>query len=102
MSIEAMYPSRRQSRLRNPLYWNSLRRKIRIGAVLMGLCGIGYAVWHLAPAPAEAHDGTTPTATAVVTATPAQAATPVAEQALRKNVRVIPLFEAPAQSAGTL
>jgi hypothetical protein len=37
-----------------------------------------------------------------VTATPAQAATPVAEQALRKNVRVIPLFEAPAQSAGTL
>ena len=89
MSIESLYPSRRQSQRRNPLFARE-RRLHQIGIIV----GVGISVLGLVglrsilPVAAEAM-GLDSSAIHHATALPAP----------HKHVRVIPLFKIPAETA---
>jgi hypothetical protein len=108
MAIEALYPSRRQSRRNNPLF--ARERRMRRLAVLtaVGLSLIGWAGLRSAPAGAaaasvasakEVHgDLTAPFALRrVMLREPSPSATPVVKP--QHPIRVIPLFDVPEDAA---
>ncbi len=108
MAIEALYPSRRQSRRNNPLF--ARERRMRHLAVLtaVGLSLIGWAGLRSAPAGAAAEAGvsakevhgdfTAPFALRrVMLREPSPSATPVVTPP--HPLRVIPLFNVPVDAA---
>ncbi len=88
MSIEAMYPSRRQARSHNPLFERKLRRQRFCLMLVLAALGLGLLAIQFIPLQAHANavEGeTTIAAPVVVQAVPA----PV------KHVRQIRIYEAP-------
>jgi len=85
MSIEAMYPSRCQSRSQNPLFWRTLRRKhvaLMLAAISAGMC---LTLLQLIPVTAHA-DAKTAAATqpAIPTASPIAPAAPQTGRTIRQ------------------
>ncbi len=87
MSIEAMYPSRRQGHSQNPLFARELRRQ-RFGLMLiLAALGLGLLLLQLLPITAHA-DNTTMPAPAAATIERVKAETPAA-----KLVRQIQIYQ---------
>jgi hypothetical protein len=90
MSIEAMYPSRSQSRSQNPLFARAFRRQRLAFMVILALIGFGLLLLQLFPMTAHA-DGAAGHAIAA-------AVQPVkAETANGKPVRMIQIYAIPAR-----
>ncbi len=86
MSIEALYPSRRQPRAANPLFARQIRRRRRVAlAAAISMIG-GFAALQLLPAP----EGAVVEGRSAAVPAPAASAAPAPVQA-QKPVRVIPL-----------
>jgi hypothetical protein len=106
MAIEAFYPSRCQSQANNPLF-NRRRKSAGLAAscILAALGAAGLCLAQTAPIAAAANDMRGPSTApqparadlAETTSKPPFVQGPVA----RKPVRVIPIYEIPADAAGT-
>jgi hypothetical protein len=87
MSIEIMYPSRRQSRSHNPLFARAQRRQKLALMLVMAALGLGLLLLQLVPVTAHADD-------AAVQAKPAtETAAPSKPEAPRRTVRQIKIYE---------
>ncbi len=98
MAIEALYPSRRQSRRHNPLFQRE-RRARRMGvALILSFCLLGFYALRLGPSDAAAQGAKIVKAERIL---PASAVDPVlgARQNSRKPVRIIPLYKIPEDAA---
>jgi hypothetical protein len=86
MSIEAMYPSRHQSRSRNPLFARKYRRQ-RVGAML-ALCALGLGLLLLQIVPFHANAASVEVKSAPVAAVaPVKTVNPVS-----KTIRQIQIY----------
>jgi hypothetical protein len=86
MSIEAMYPSRNQSRAQNPLFARKFRRQ-RLGAMLfLSALGLGLLLLQIVPIHANAASAEIKSAPAAIMA-PTKAPAPV-----NKAVRQIQIY----------
>jgi hypothetical protein len=105
MAIEALYPSRRQSRRHNPLFARE-RRMRRLGLCIIAVAGLAGAIGlHSVPAGAAAEPGYTPAAGHGALSAPFAlrrvdlrqpvAAKPAARPA--HPIRVIPIFAVPQE-----
>jgi hypothetical protein len=99
MSIEAMYPSRSQSRSQNPLFARAFRRRKLCLMLILASIGIGLLVLQLFPM--TAHADVTAQAAAEVPA-PLKAPAAVAVEPIKTNaasgkpVRMIQIYDVPA------
>lgn len=83
MAIEALYPSRRQSKRHNPLFARERRRKR-----IMTFCALGFGLFCMAGLrfpPGPAHAGFIAHRTHMVSATP------------KRQIRIIPLYNIPSE-----
>jgi hypothetical protein len=107
MAIEALYPSRRQSRRNNPLFARE-RRMRRVGFCIIAAAGLAGALGlHSVPAGAAAEPGFTPAAGHGALSAPfalrridlrqPTTAKPAAKPA--HPIRVIPIFAVPQDTA---
>jgi hypothetical protein len=87
MSIEAMYPSRNQSRAQNPLFSRELRRKRLVAMLALTTVGVSLLLLQLVPVKAHADNAVAQVKPATVVAEPVKQAAPAG-----KVVREIQIY----------
>jgi len=100
VSIEAIYPSRQQSKADNPLFARSLRRRRLAFMALLTVSGIGLLVAQIAPMNARAENPAPQPQAVAEPATPKAEPQPFQDQkAAPKTIRQIQIYNMPVETS---